>query len=652
MNDECRYDFNNFKLATVLCEKAKIEIDVLNLQLAKIILDEAEALCDSVKEIAQLRTEWQRKDGLYGAIARKIGDNAGKKLYITAKRDFDSLRSQFPQYRNPELEEAITLAIATARDSLELAKKENNETLSCKYAISAFQSCRDYPGIQELLSKFTPSPVTSITVEDDAVKRVNFITWSSPKCEITTYRLIRKSGSKPISVDDGDVSWEIASETYADSEIEPNEAYFYAVASCVGPVISSLFHAPVPTVNLFEVQQLAVQNNKSSVNARWTNVPKNADIEIWRDISAIPNNPNEGERVSNVNINEMADHSLENDTTYQYRIFVKYQQGNKFVYSNGVHFIGQPTAPPPVIDYVIVKHRREDIFEVDWDADDNVPVSFYITTELKVEQGQSLEVSELNNLAVRANVVSKGNNVGEFELPDSQMYYLFPVTQKNTTAVIGAVIPVTAQKSLSISKVQLSGNDAFVKFTWPDEITHVLLLYRNDRYPASPEDKEARRMRVTKAIYDQKQAIAVKSPSKGTYYFSLFAELHMSGTITYSIPDLYTFRLGTLSKIVYDIKTQKWLGRLKSVSIVITPPEDGQIPSLTVVANNLSLPVFRSQGFIVCDIPAQNSRKPISVDLPTENFTKNTFLKLFTKDENEAANYEISLSMNASPSLK
>lgn len=650
--DDCRYDFNNFKRAIVLCEKAKAEIEVLNLQLASVILDEAEELCNSVKEIALLRLEWKKQDERYGVIARKIKDNADKKLFVTAKKDLDSLKSQFPQYSNPSLEEAINLAHSAARDALALAKNEKDDVRVCKSALVAYQNCRDYPGIQELLIKFQPAPVKSITVETDAVKRVNFISWDSAKSEFTTYRLIRKLGSKPISLDDAEKSWEIAANEYTDSEIMPNEAYYYAVASCVGPVTTSLVHCHTPIINLFEVQNISVQNTRASVNARWTSIPKNADIEIWRDISVAPKKPGDGTKVTNVTMNEMADHGLDNDTTYQYRAFVKYRQGNNIVYSNGVAFDGIPTAPPPVIDYVVIKHKRENTFEVEWDADDGVVVSFYLSTELKVEQEQTLEISELNNLAVRANIISKGDNSGEFELPDSNMYFLFPVTQKNTTVVVGAVVPVTSQKLLTISKVQLSGNDVFVKFQWPNEINHVLLLYRSDRYPISVEDKDARRMRVTKAVYDQKSAISVKSPAKGTYFFSLFAELNMSGTTTYSIPDFYTFRYGTLSKIIYDIKKQKWLGKLKNVSIVITPPEDGKIPPLTVIANNGSLPVFRSQGIVVCEVPEQTSNEPVVVDLPIEKLNKNTFLKIFTTNEHDAANYEISLLMTANPCLK
>jgi hypothetical protein len=635
-----------------LCEKAKSEIDVLNLQLAKLILDEAEELCSSVKEIAQIRAEWQRSNDRYGSIAQKIRENADRKLYVTAKRDLDALKKQFPQYSNPELEEAISIALAAAKDALESAKRETDTMRSCKHAITAYQNCRDYPGIQEMLAKFQPAPVSSVAVKTDSVKRVNIITWQAPKSEIATYRIIRKAGSKPISIDDADAWWEVAAETYSDSDIEPNVAYYYAVASCVGPVASTLVYCSMPVVNLFEVQQLSVQNNKSAVYARWLNVPKNAEIEVWRDKAADPTKPGVGTKVGNVNVNEMADQGLENDATYQYRVFVKYRQGSNVVYSAGIPFIGIPTAPPRVIDYVIVKHKRENTFEVEWDADEGDNVSFYLTTELSVESEQVVDIAELNNLAMRTTVVPKGNNMGEFELPDSRMYFLFPVTQKNTTAVIGSIVPVTAQKLLSISKVQLSGNDVIVRFQWPNEINHVLLLYRNDRYPVSPGDTDARRMRVTKAVYDLKQAITLSSLPKGTYYFSLFAELQMSGTTTYSVPDFHTFRFGTLSKVGYDIKVQRGLGKLKGVSLTITPPEDGRLPALSVVANNGSLPVFRNQGFVVCDIPEQNTSRTIYIKLPVDKLSKNTFLKLFTKDPEEAANYEISLLIGTSPSLK
>ena len=121
---DCGYDFNNLKRAVALCEKAKIEIDLLNLSLAKVILDEAEGLCKTVKEIKQLRLEWKQKNDRYGAIVQRIQGHVAAKRIVTAKREYDSLKSRFPQYSNPELEETISAALIAAKDAYALSQKQ------------------------------------------------------------------------------------------------------------------------------------------------------------------------------------------------------------------------------------------------------------------------------------------------------------------------------------------------------------------------------------------------------------------------------------------------------------------------------------------------------------------------------------------------
>jgi len=648
---DCGYDFNNLKRAVALCEKAKIEIDLLNLSLAKVILDEAESLCKTVKEIKQLRLDWKQKNDRYGSIVQRIQGHVAAKRIVTAKREFDSLKSQFPQYSNPELEENISAALVAAKDAYALSQKEADTLESCKHALRAYQSCRDYPGIQEALSRFKPTPVSSVQVATDTNRRVNILTWDAKQNDITTYRIVRKTGAKPISSEDCDKSWEVSSNTYTDSEIEPAVVYYYAVVSCVGPTESALVHSLSPMANLFEVQHLSVQNNKSSIYAKWANVPPNAEVEVWRDRTSVPQKVGDGQKVSNVTVHEMSDQGLENDVLYHYRVFLKYKQGNSTICSSGVSFSGTPSAPPRAIEYVMVKHKRENTFEVEWDAEKGEAVSFYLMTALNVKQDQQLSQDELNKLAFRAGVTSTGDNKGEFDVRDAGMYYLFPVTQKHSTAVVGCIVPVTSQRLISNISVKLSGNDIVVKFPWPKDIKHVLLLYRSDRYPVSTQDIDARRKRVTKSVYDIKQAISLSSLPKGTYYFSLFAELETSGSVTYSIPDYFTFRYGTQIKVTYDIKAQRSFGKLKSVKLVISPPTDGELPALTVVANNGSLPVFRSQGFVVKDIPSQQVTGKLEVDLPTEQFTKNTYLKVFAKNEQEAEGLEISLLPGASAQM-
>jgi len=654
-NAECRYDFTNFTRAVGLCEQAKNEITILSLTIAKDLLDEAEHLCASVEEIAILRAEWTRQNTRFGKIAETIRSYTKSKRFVTAKRELDTLKRQFPLFCDTELEEKVAGGINAAASAIKRAKSSADPKVICTYALTAYQACNDYPGIQELLAKYPPKQVTALSVRVDGINRANYISWRSESDETETFRVIRKKGAKPFDVNDGEVLTETSSNSFTDDKVVPGETYYYGVVAFTGPVLSKLTSTNTGAINLFEVQQLSVHPSDASIQASWSGVTPPSDIEVWRCLGKDPLRPGNGDRVKNINNSVMLDQSLENDTEYTYRIFVKYTSNGSVSYSSGITFSAIPTAPPQIVDYIMARHIEDGRFELEWDQPDGETVAFYLLTNVpSLSRGDVIDIAELSKLAVRINIISRESGKGEFTLPGSDMYFLIAATQKNNTAVVGAIISVSSQKLLEIERVQLSGTDTYVRFDWPSNIKQVLLLYRTDRYPISPQDTGATRQRVAKAVYDLRKAIAISNLPNATYYFSLFAEMEIHGAITYSVPANYTFSLGTGEKIIYEIKPKKAVfGSIIGADVLLrTTAEDGGIPALVVYANNGSLPFFRNQGSRVAEIPAQRINGELVYRITVDGLTRNTFLRVFAQDEKDELRYEVSLKLGSRPDLR
>lgn len=647
---QCGYSYDKLRQASSMAHEAKRLSGSLRFDDALRLLDEAEHLWNGLAEIASARKDVETHQKTFGPTFSKITAAVNDHRMEEAHRLYDELMHRAAGYSDPQLEEKINSGISTAKTIIESAGAKP----AIGDLVRAYDACHDYPGIEKMFSLNPPQSVADLKATPDGERRRITLTWKPTQSEnAISYLVIRKEGSRPLNSKDGETLARTAGTSFKDdtATLKPNTTYYYAVVSSIGPKESGLAIAGPVTV-LFEVENVKLSADDSSIRITWSGTPAGADVEVWKDTDRSPAKPGDGTQVTNVIRGGLSDGNLENGTTYHYTIFVRYRDDDtdRAVYSSGVAVSGVPTAPPDPVSYLLPQLKEDGSFSIEWDQPENGDVQFYYSVgEPDVKEEDILAETELSGKGIRLDVASEEPGKGTFTLPDDDVYHIFAVTVMNGQAVIGAQSVVTKRKAVTIDKIQPSGASAFVMFEWPKDCTRVLLAWRSDRFPASPDDRKATRMSVNKQTYEMNHGIMVMGVDfEATYYFSLFAQLGSGDSASYSAPDNYRFGESD-NRITYRVEARSFLGKVHSAKLVLT--SNCPVPSCELRMQKRTIPVFKDDGVAVLAVSPQSGSGTMTFDIPASKIDKGMRYKLFFSDDRDYDVIDLALEPGASAEI-
>lgn len=645
----CGNDYGNLKLARNLADEASQSIRTLRFDEAQQLLDNAESLWASLPEIAEQRSALETNRQQIGELPDQLHEAVEHHEFCKAKQLYDDIVKRVPGFSDPQLQDRIEAGIENAKGIL--AQAGANPGLDA--ALRAYEACRDYPGLGALLAANPPTSAANVTVRTDGVRRANIVTWDASPTEHVVYKVIRKVGSRPLDDNDGTEVERTAGTSVTDEGIEPNTEYHYAVVATLGPLAAAMACADA-AVNYFDVKNVNLTAEDGAIRITWNGVPKNAEVEAWRTAGTVPPaKPGDGERVGNVIAGGLQDTGLRNGTEYRYAIFVGYKDAaGRVHHSAGQTVSGIPTAPPEPIEFVIPQLQPDDSFTLQWDEPTDGESRFFLSREgVALNMGDAVPLTQLEGTYDELAIDRTGSETGTFTLPNDAVYNLIPATVKDGTAFIGTVCTVTRRKVVQIDKIMDSGGNAVIMFDWPQEsCDRVLLLRRTDHYAAGPNERGSVRLSVSKKTYDLLKAIKVENlADKTTYYFSLFAQLGSGDSISYSAPSNKTFSFGKSSSATYWVETSSMFGRIRSAKLVIE--STGDVPACELRVSMGTLPVFRSQGTSVLDVPEQSGAGRHEFPIPTDGLRKKQQYKLFFTDDDEYDRTDLVLKPGASSEI-
>lgn len=645
---KCSMDFGNLGRASSLCDEAGSAIDQLNFDQAEQLLDDAEHLWKSLPDIAMVRARLERGREQFGPLAKQLKDAVSANRLVEARQLCKDIQSRAPQFEIPELTERIDAGIGTAKsimDQLDLAHPD------VRAVVRAFEACADYPGLAAALVSNPPQAVEQINVEVQPDRRCNIITWKPSSTGSASYLLVRKEGSRPLDIHDGEELTSTAGTSFTDYDLQANTNYCYAVATVLGPLTSDLTSSQ-PVRNLFDVHAIEVSVSEGSIQIRWAGPPKPSEVEVWRDERSAPGKPGMGSQVTNIAEGGLLDRGLKNGVTYYYTIFAKYHTSDGTIaYSPGQTCSGVPSAPPDPIEFMLPRLNADGSFELQWDKPDQGEARFYYSLEESgLVAGETMPVSTLEGRVLPLGLKSTGADQGTFSLPDDRVYRLIAATICNDTALVGCSTMVTTKRAVSITKIMDSGANVDILFDWPKDSENVLLTWRTDRFPAAVGEKGADSKLVNKKTYDLRQAIELEGLDLGiTYYFSLFAQLGKGGSVSYSAPSNMTFSFGGGGKARYRIETKSFLGKIKSAKLILV--SEVALPASTLRIQKASIPVFAGQGIELFQVPAQGESGAWTFDLPTQILSKGLFYRLFFDDPSAYDRIDLQLEPGVYPEI-
>ncbi|KFI97915.1 zinc ribbon domain-containing protein [Bifidobacterium stellenboschense] len=652
----CGYAYTNLAKATALCDEARGEAASLRFDEAERLLDQADGLWAGLQDVTRTKSDIANTRRLVGDLGTRLHAAIDAHELANADRIYREIAGRSPGFADPEARNAIDTGLAKARNAALLARSAPTPK-TLPELLDAYDACRDLPELNTALAAFTPRPVAAVQAKADGAGRRIVVSWRPASGPQPSYVLVRKRGSRPLTIRDGETLTETTATTYVDADVEPAVDYCYAVAAKVGPTMSAAVPSPATTV-LFEVDDLKVTPDESSVHMAWGR-PRGGVVEVWRRPDRAPVRPGDGVRVTNVIDSGMDDRGLANDVPVHYTVFVGYRMPDGTpAYSSGVRVTTTPSAPAEPIDFLMAQLMPGDVFSLEWDAPEGGEARFYATRgRIPWRKGDMVPLREIASKASPLPVTPRGDDTGTFRLADDAIYHIVAVTAKNDMGVIGETTTVSKRKAVEITRIQASGADAIVRFDWPKDCTRVLLAWRTDRFPASAQEKGATTMGATKALYDMAQALVVRGlDPHATYYFSLFALIGEGTSSSYSASSSRMFSFsgmpgvplparaatdrggvpmpGMGAQAVYQVTAHKGgfgFGRVSRAQLDIRT--SGPLPATELRGQQGALPMFVTQGVSIAQIPPIDAAGSHSFPLPANLLAKGVFYRLFFTDE-------------------
>jgi len=644
---KCAFEFENIKISNALCKLAQNDIRAMDFSAVEVHLSDAEKLWAENEKIAPLRQRLSELKGRIGEKPEEMRSAAKAGNFNEARKLYDEIKKLFPEFNEPELETEIQGALDAAMEALNQAKAAKSEKEIIDYCDKAYEICKDFPGIKEVISKFPPHPPTGLNVVVDGVSKANILSWDKSASEgMVHYSIVRKKDIAPISISDGETLGRVSSCEYSDTQIEAAVNYFYAVFSERAGIQSKPLVNDSPVVNYFEVSNLTVITGDSTIELKWSTLPNGATAEIYRKKGATKE-----EKIHSTTAISHLDSGLENDASYTYVVKLVYSVDGRKHTTNGVTIGGIPTQPPKPIGDLFIKPGEGDTFTAEWSNPDNSDVELYCSTK-KPEYAfgdvvpQQIIEGEMSKLALNRTSVTSAT----FQHKGDELLYIVAAVIKSGSVALGATARASRDEAVKIQSVNVMNGKIHIFLEHiPKDATGFVVLHRFDRYPTDISEMGIARKYVTVKNYEHNNALIIDNVEPKHYFFSVFAQFDRDGERDYSIGSNYSLNNAAKETITYSIKIVKKL--FKPHLIVFNFEAENPsffLPDIEILSAVSTAPMFRDSAKHFYSITAQNVNGSVPIEIPyPKGIQRDLYIKPFLKDESQASMYQLKLKLGS-----
>lgn len=629
---DCGYSFAGIDQAMALCDLASAEIDRMEFDVARIHIADAEEKYPGYDKINELKNRLAKKEAQIGSFINKLKEAANEKRYYEARKQYEEIRRIAPEYKDDDLEKRIQMAIRDAEILKNKAESAKNEDEILRYCTQAMDLCADITGIRELLTKFPPAPAEELSVICNAGSGVNALAWKASKTAGNViYHILRKEGTKPVSVGDGYLVGKVSSCNINDNSVQAGVGYYYAIFTERGGIFSDPLCSDKPIANYSEVPDVKLTALDAEIQLSWGVIADNAKVVIQRESNG---------NVQQLECNSRSgylDKGLENEQEYSYRIILRYSDGVQEIQTKGVVVSGMPTTPPPIVERLIVKPDGDESYQAEWTVNGTGEVSLYYSTERPAfSEGDTVSVSDLERAMSPMALTKRAGNGGTFRYTSDNPIFIMGVVVKSGSVTAGAIARISRGGAVKIRSASMVNNRLMILIEQPkDPVTAFIVLYRHDQYPEDLSDTRSKRKRITWKQFEYDSGLVMDPDGEGDYYISVFSETRNGMEADYSVATDVFFSNAAKTTITYSISVVKKLFGAPSASIRFSADrEDFMLPAIDIMSGTGALPMFKKSATFVQEIPEQQVHGSLNVSINLgKSVAKKTFLKPFYQDE-------------------
>jgi hypothetical protein len=640
---KCGFDFSNLDKAVSLCELADHAIDHLEFEVADMHLSDAERYWPGYEKAVSLRGRLDDMKKRIGSAAQGMNDSFNAKNYYEAKKQYEGVRKLFPEYKDEDFDNEVNKAISEAemhKKKAEAAKDENTIISECTLA---FEACRDYPGIKEIISKYPPQPPTNLQVSVDTQSQVNVLSWTASATKgLLYYNIIRKEGAVPISVQDGVSVGRVSMCTVTDRNISAGKPYYYAIFAERAEIYSKALTTKDAIENYFEISGLTVAAGDTSLQFDWNPISENADVVAEREADGTHTKLEINGRSSFI------DKELKNDHSYKYVFHLEYQVGTKTVSTKGVAISGTPTRPPLPVEKLTVRPKENGEFTISWKKPDENPVQFFYSKDKpKYFFGDIVPLSKLQSTMTELMIKKSSEEEGVFHYDGEDTIYIAAFVVKSGSAIMGDTSRVSKGGSVKIENVNVVNGKIRIATNLPPKCTGFVVLYKFDKFASDISDQTAVRKHIPLKQYQYDSCIFIDSCESRDYYFSVFAEFRSGGDVDYSAGTDYLFSNIGKQIVNYSVAVNKGI---LGGHIIVTFEGDNKnmkLPAIDIMSSIGVAPMFKQSAKLMYQIPAQDIKGSLRIEIPLKGIPKNTYIKAFLSDESQQSKYQLKLKLKS-----
>lgn len=650
---KCGFKFENIDRALALCDLAQQYIKSMEFEVANAHLTDAERYWPGSSEVKGKREELEESKQRIGDVAVNMRKAVQEKRYYEAKKQYADIQKRLPEFKETDLETEITIAIETARSYYDKAEAQSasNEKDIIENCTKAHESCCDYPGIRELISRYPPQMATNLKISTDGNTKTNILSWNESTSEgAVYYSIVRKRDAIPINNTDGDLVARVNVCSINDSKILPGVGYYYAIFAERAGVYSKPLSTRKPDVNLFEIANVTITPGDAMLQLEWDPIPSGSTVELFRITDS-----DKEERINSNNSEGYLDSGLRNDKNYNYRLRLVYNLNGRKQMTNGVKISGMPTKPPKAIEILSVKPVEDNTFQATWENPDNSNVQLYCSTDRpEYKCGEIVSQATLESKMRRLAVTKTKSNSGTFQFKDDGRLYITAVVVKSNSAVIGPIAHVSKGESLTIKSITAVNNKINIFIDMPKEATGFVVLYRFDQYPIDISDVKSIKEDITLKDYQDHSVLVIHDLKQQNYYFSVFAEFTRDGEKDYSTGTNYLFVNASKEVIIYSVAKKKFGFRKSNVKINFEAEKESFIlPDIDIYSAVGNVPMFKTSAKLFHSIPTQPVTGSLQVEIThPKNIESETYIKAFLKDPTLQSSYKLQLKVNSSSKIR
>jgi predicted RNA-binding Zn-ribbon protein involved in translation (DUF1610 family) len=455
------------------------------------------------------------------------------------------------------------------------------------------------------------------------------VEWEAPAGGALRYRVFRRAGGRPTGPADGALVGETGGGSIDDAAVEGGVSWHYAVFSVRGEVLSTTAAYAGPCLLAANVDRVAVIPGDGSLTLQWTAPPNVQSIEVWRQAGREPARRGDGQAVA-CTATGLQDSGLQNGTQYAYLIVCVYADragGGQAAASEGLRVRSTPVAPPRMVGDLSANEVGGHI-ELSWTPVPGAQVELRWTDGAAVgAPGTVIARQAADRCGTLIPVTTPGRAVWA---PGRQgVFQVTPVTVAGEVATLGRPAVITTVVDVAGLRARVVGRTIVLTWQWPAGVDEVTVRWAYDRFPGVSEGQVAK---VSRRVYDTKDAWEIQCPKAIRHYIAVFTKA--PGVEVYSSGARLFESMGDVAQVTYQVKVAKtFYGKVEGASIELAGANVDTLRGVMVRAKSPVSPVSPADGVEVLTAAVVNFQQGrASIGIPIQQLDGRSFIKLFFLD--------------------